>query len=268
MGTLVCLHAHPDDESIATGGTIARAVAEGHRVVLVVATNGDHGEVPDDLAPGETLVDRRRAETEASAGLLGVHRVVWLGYADSGMTGWEQNADPRSFFQAPLDEAAQRLADVLLDEHADVLTSYDWHGNYGHPDHIKVHQVGKLAAELAATPKVFEATMNRDEMKRFFAMAKEQGVDASPGDGDDFDPDGPADDGNPMGTPAAELSLGVDVSAYVLQKRASIRCHKSQITDAGFFSTMPDEAFAMAFGTEWFIEPGSSTPLRTGWLFE
>ncbi|MEI8238637.1 MAG: PIG-L family deacetylase [Actinomycetota bacterium] len=268
MGTLVCLHAHPDDESISTGGTIARAVAEGHRVVLVVATNGDHGEVPDDLAPGETLVDRRRVETEASSAMLGVHRLVWLGYADSGMTGWEQNAHPRSFFQAPLDQAAQRLADVLLDEHADVLTTYDWHGNYGHPDHIKVHQVGKRAAQIAGTARVLEATMNRDEMKRFFAMAKEQGVNGSPGDGDDFDPDGPADDGNPMGTPAAELSLSVDVSAFVVQKRASIRCHESQITDAGFFSTMPDEAFAMAFGTEWFIEPGSSAPLRAGWLFE
>ena len=110
MGTLVCLHAHPDDESISTGGTIARAVAEGHRVVLVVATNGDFGEVPDDLAPGETLVDRRRKETEASAAVLGLHRVAWLGYADSGMTGWEQNTLPNAFLQAPLEEAAERLA--------------------------------------------------------------------------------------------------------------------------------------------------------------
>ncbi|MEY2753709.1 MAG: hypothetical protein RJB65_67, partial [Actinomycetota bacterium] len=86
MGTLVCLHAHPDDESIATGGSIARAVDEGHRVVLVVATNGDHGEIPPDLAEGETLVDRRRAETMRSAEVLGIHRVEWLGYADSGMT--------------------------------------------------------------------------------------------------------------------------------------------------------------------------------------
>ena len=95
MGTLVCFHAHPDDEAMTTGGTMARAAAEGHRVVLVVATNGEHGESPDDLAAGETLVDRRRARDGTSRRTaLGVHRVVWLGYHDSGMTGWEQNADP------------------------------------------------------------------------------------------------------------------------------------------------------------------------------
>jgi len=97
MGTLVCFHAHPDDESISTGGSLARASAEGHRVVVVIATNGDYGEIPEDLAEGETLVERRRAETLLSTAALGVHRLVWLGYKDSGMTGWEQNSDPESF---------------------------------------------------------------------------------------------------------------------------------------------------------------------------
>ena len=169
MGTLVCFHAHPDDEAITTGGTIAQAKAEGHRVVLVVATDGDHGEVPDDLAPGETLVERRRTETAASAAVLGIDRIVWLGYEDSGMTGWEQNADPSSFLQADVDEAAGRLAAILREEQADVLTTYDWHGNYGHPDHIKVHHVGHRAAELAGTPACCEATMNRDHLVRLIA---------------------------------------------------------------------------------------------------
>ena len=106
MGTLVVFHAHPDDEAIATGGSMARAHAEGHRVVLVVATDGEHGEVPDDLADGETLADRRRAETERSAAALGVDRVVWLGYADSGMTGWDANDNEQSFWRADVDEAA------------------------------------------------------------------------------------------------------------------------------------------------------------------
>lgn len=267
MGTLVCFHAHPDDECISTGGTIARAAAEGHRVVLVMATDGDHGEVPDDLAPGETLVDRRRQETARSAEVLGVHRLVWLGYADSGMTGWEQNDHERSFFQAPVEEAATALAVVLREEDADVLTVYDWHGNYGHPDHIKVHTVGHRAAELAGTPAVFEATMNRDEMKRFFAEAKNQGVNPNP-DGEDWDPDDPADDGNPMGTPEAELTHAVDVGDYVRRKKQAIACHRSQVTDAGFFMSLPDDAFALAFGTEWFIRKGATHQLREGWLFE
>src|SRR5687768_1293897 len=100
MATLVCFHAHPDDEAIATGGTMARAAAEGHRVVPVVATDGSCGELPDDLAPDESLAHRRRAETLRSAEILGVDRVVFLDYVDSGMTGWEQNA-PRARSGAP-----------------------------------------------------------------------------------------------------------------------------------------------------------------------
>ena len=264
MGTLVCFHAHPDDESINTGGSMARAVAEGHRVVLVVATNGDHGEVPDDLRLGETLVDRRRAETECSVATLGVHRLVWLDYADSGMTGWDQNDHHQSFLQAPVDEAAEQLAAVLREEAADVLTVYDWHGGYGHPDHIKVHQVGHRAAELAGTPHVFEATMNRDAMMRQLEAARAAGLDTE----DDWDPTAPMDDGNPFGMAESELTHMIDVRPWVSLKRASISCHRSQISDAGFFMSMPEDAFADAFGTEWFIKKGADHPLREGWLFE
>ena len=264
MATLVLFHAHPDDESMTTGGTAARAVQEGHRVVLVVATGGEYGEVPDDLADGETLADRRRAETNASAAALGISRVAWLGYEDSGMTGWEQNGADGSFASAPLDEAAERLATILRGEQADVLTTYDWHGNYGHPDHVKVHHVGHRAAVLAGTPEVYEATFNRDAMKRFMAASQETGMMREE---DGFDPDGPADDGNPFGTPEAELTTTVDVSAYVDSKRASILCHRSQVTDSGMFLSMPPEVFATVFGTEWFIHKGSPAGAHKTWLF-
>src|SRR6476659_1509656 len=255
MATLVCLHAHPDDEALSTGGTMARAKAEGHRVVLVVATNGEHGEVPEDLRDDETLVDRRRAETEASAAALGVDRVVWLGYHDAGVTGWEQNADPSSFLQADVEDAAGRLAEVLEEESADVLTTYDWHGNYGHPDHVKVHQVGHRAAELASTPRVLEATMNRDAIVRM--MEEHRDTDELFGEAaEDFDPNGPADDGNPLGTAEADITLAVDVDAYVGRKRAAISAHRSQVTDTPRTVRMPEEVFRAAFGTEWYIEPG------------
>lgn len=269
MGTLVCFHAHPDDESIQTGGTIARAAAEGNRVVLVVATDGEHGESPDDLSPAETLVERRRAETMCSAAELGVARVVWLGYGDSGMTGWDQNEHPGSFLQAPVEEAAARLAEVLREESADVLTIYDWHGGYGHPDHIQVHRVGRRAAELAGTPRVLEATMNRTRFAEMILAARETGTTFVEIDGaDDWDPEGPADDGNPFGTPQHEITLAVDVVPFVAQKRASIACHRSQITDTSFFLQMPDEIFAGAFGTEWYIEPGvEADGPRAGWIF-
>jgi LmbE family N-acetylglucosaminyl deacetylase len=268
VATLVCFHAHPDDEAISTGGSIARAAAEGHRVVLVVATNGEHGEVPDDLAAGETLVERRRKETEASAAALGISRIVWLGYSDSGMTGWDQNHQPDAFIQADIDEAAGRLADVLRGEAADVLTTYDWHGNYGHPDHIQVHRVGHRAAELAGTAAVFEATMNRDEIRRQVEAAREVGETLFEGPDEEFDVDGPADDGNPIGMAEAELTHAVDVSAYVGRKRQAVAAHRSQVTDTSFFLQMPEEAFAAAFGTEWFIKVGAPPGVRPGWLFE
>jgi len=284
MSTLVCFHAHPDDEAIATGGAMARAAAEGHRVILVVATDGDHGEVPDDLADGETLAERRRAETEASIAALGAHRVEFLGYKDSGMTGWDENADPACFLQADLSEAAERLAAILRAECADVVTAYDWHGNYGHPDHIKVHDVGHAAADLLLAEgheiQLFEATMNRDRVVTMMQAAREAGMsasssgddgDSSGGNGDaeqePFDPAGPADDGNPFGMPEAELTLEVDVSDYVDQKRAAITCHRSQISDQSFFLEMPPEAFAAMFGTESYIERGVEPPMRQGWFF-
>jgi len=258
VSTLLCFHAHPDDESIATGGTIARAVKEGHRVVLVIATDGRHGEVPSDLASGETLADRRRRETEQSVEALGAHALHWLGYHDSGMTGWPQNDEPGAFMRADLDEAAQRLARILTDEKVDVMTCYDWHGGYGHPDHIQVHRVGHRAAELHGNVRLFESTMNRTRM---VAMMKE-----NPDRPDDWDPDGPADDGNPFGSTEDEITMAVDVSAFIDQKRRSIMCHASQMTDSGFFVQMPTEIFAIAFGTEWFIEPGAPGGAKPGWL--
>ena len=268
MATLVTLHAHPDDEAISTGGTMARASAEGHRVVLVIATNGDFGEVPDDLADGETLVDRRRAETDASAEALGVHRVVWLGYSDSGMTGWEQNARPDSFHQADVDEAAERLAEILREEDADVLSIYDWHGTYGHPDHVQVHRVGRRAGELVDGVRVIQATSNRDAMIEMISAAREAGEDfGSPGD-EEFDPAGPADDGNPFGEPEDVLTLCVDVTDFVDRKRAAIAAHRSQVSDSSFFMEMPPEVFAQAFGREWYIEDGVEPPYRTGWIFD
>jgi LmbE family N-acetylglucosaminyl deacetylase len=270
MATLVTFHAHPDDEAIATGGTIARAADEGHRVVLVVATDGAHGAVPEDLDVdgGETLAARRRAETEEAAAELGVARVAWLGYRDSGMTGWDGNHDPASFHRADVDVAAQQLAELIVDERADVLTIYDWHGNYGHPDHVKVHHVGVAAAARVPGLRVLEATMNRDVMAALVSEAREQGIAFEETDEDEFDPHGPADDGNPMGMPEAELTLAVDVTPWLMRKREALRCHRSQVAETSMFLEMPDDTFGRVFGTEWYIEHGVTPPMRFGWIFD
>ena len=253
MTTIVFVHAHPDDETTQTSGSMARASAEGDRIVVVYATNGDHGEAPEDLADGETVVDRRRAEAEASARATGTHRVVWLGYADSGMAGWEQNGAEGALHGADLDEVATRLAAILDEEDADVLVGYDWHGNYGHPDHVKVHHVAHRAAELAARrPRVLESTMNRTRLARDRKVRLERGEQV------DWDPEAPMDDGNPVGSAEDEISWEVDVSEYLAQRRAAVRAHASQ-SDTAWMRGMPDEDFAAVFGTEFYIEPSRSS---------
>ncbi|WP_328603174.1 PIG-L family deacetylase [Amycolatopsis sp. NBC_00345] len=249
MATLVTFHAHPDDECIVTGGVMRKAADEGHRVVLVVATRGEVGEVPEGfLDDGEELWERRVREAHAAAEVLGVKRVEFLGYRDSGMMGEPTNDLPGTFWTASVDEAAERLAAILREESADVLTVYDDYGNYGHPDHIQVHRVGVRAAELAGVPRVYQATTNRDYMRRGIEEAVKRGdipAEAMP------DPDDQR-----MGKPEAELTAAVDVTAYLDAKRAAMRAHPSQISEDSFFLAMPEEAFRFAFGTEWFIREG------------
>ncbi|MEC3980784.1 PIG-L family deacetylase [Amycolatopsis sp. H20-H5] len=250
MATLVTFHAHPDDECINTGGVMRKAADEGHRVVLVVATRGEVGEVPDGfLAEGEQLWQRRVEEQHAAADVLGVKRVEFLGYRDSGMMGEPTNDEPGTFWTASVEEAAQKLAAILREESADVLTVYDDNGGYGHPDHIQVHRVGVRAAELAGTPRVYQATGNSDHMRRGIEAAVEQGMMKAE-DLPDFD------EGTTYGKPEAELTGAVDVTAYLGHKRAAMRAHASQISEESFFLAMPEEGFAHAFGTEWFIREG------------
>ncbi len=250
MSTLVTFHAHPDDEAIATGGTMAKAAAAGHRVILVVATKGEHGEVADGyLDPGEALWERRVKETSAAAEILGVSRVEFLGYVDSGMIGTPENDAPECFWRADVEGAAARLATILTEEKADVVTAYDEIGGYGHPDHIQVHRVGMRAAELAGTPKAYMNTINRDHLRRSFAAALEAGEEI-PGDID------PADLAE-LGVPEARITTAVDVTAFLDVKRRAMAAHGSQIAETSFFLAMPPDHFAVGFGTEWYVLVGA-----------
>jgi LmbE family N-acetylglucosaminyl deacetylase len=263
MGTIVSFHAHPDDESIGTGGTLARASAAGHRVVLVFATRGELGEpVPGVLADGEQLGMRRTAECYRSAEALGAERVEFLGYTDSGMMGEATNEPPWCFWQADVDQAAHRLAAILAEEAPDVFTIYDDNGGYGHPDHIQVHRVGKRAAELADVAVVVQGTINRDTIAEAMARAAEFGIDA--GDDSSAGGAGGIDENSAakikerasapdFGKPEAELTHRVDVTGQLDAKRNSMLAHGSQIGPDHFMVSMPPEAFAFAFGTEWFI---------------
>ncbi len=241
MSVLVCFHAHPDDEVFTTGGVMRLAADNGHRVVVVTATDGALGEVPEGLlTSGESLVGRRRAELEASANILGAQRLVMLGYADSGMAGTADNQNPDAFANVDVEHAAERLAAILRAEGAQVLTIYDPHGNYGHPDHIQVHRVGVRAAALAEVEHVYEATVNRDHMREMMRMNPRWSGEAAPPDLDSF------------GLPEDDLTTAVDVSAAIAAKRAAMAVYASQIGDFGPFLSLPVAELTAAFGTEWF----------------
>jgi LmbE family N-acetylglucosaminyl deacetylase len=264
MATAVFFHAHPDDEALSTGGTMWLASHGGHRVVLVCATDGSRGETPgldDGQEPeAERLAEMREAELRTAAELLGVHRVVMLGYRDSGMAGDPANADPECFWQADDRDAARRLAEILSEEQADLLTCYDANGTYGHPDHIKVHRVGVRAAELAGVDVVYEATLNREHfrssMKELMRMAAEAGLDPSR-EQDRADFEAELDEGT-VGVDGARITHCIDVRSALDAKRAAIRAHVSQIPADSFFVALPDEAFQLAFGAEWFIRRGAA----------
>jgi LmbE family N-acetylglucosaminyl deacetylase len=253
--TLVAFHAHPDDEALLTAGTLARAAAEGHRVVIVVATDGDLGLAAREFSGGEGLGARRLRELQRSASALGAARVVFLGYADSGL-GPELHPDPPGrvrFVRAPLDEAAGRLADVLREEDASVLLSYDANGGYGHRDHVRVHEVGARAAELAATPTVLQATVPRDTIKRAVDLAAR--VYRFP----------PEFDRAAFGrafSARSEITHRIGVSRYAAAKRAAMRAHASQSSaDDGAdrtlaaFLRIPRPLYDLVFGREWYVDP-------------
>ena len=253
MATLVCFHAHPDDESIGTGGVMRLAADAGHRVVLVLATRGERGEiVPGVLDEGEQLSLRRTAEVYAAADSLGVARVEFLGYVDSGMMGEASNDEPWTFWQAAVDSAARRLATILTEEGVDALTVYDDNGGYGHPDHIQVHRVGVRAAELAGVDRVLEGTVNRTAFKRMLSEQRSGALDLELPEG----MEAPDPDEMDLGVEEDRLTHVADVSTVVEAKRAAMRAHRSQMGDEHFLLAMPDPIFAVAMGTEWFIGHG------------
>jgi LmbE family N-acetylglucosaminyl deacetylase len=255
--TLLAFHAHPDDEALLTSGTMARAAAEGHRVVLVVATDGELGLTSQEFAADGALAQRRMAELRRSAAALGVSRVEHLGYADSGL-GPEVAPDPPEatrFVRADVEEAAGRLAQILREEQADVLLSYEPNGGYGHPDHRRVHVVGRRAAELAGTPRLLEATVPRDTICRAIDLAAKVYRFPPEFDRSSFDRAFSA---------RSEITHRINVRRQIGAKRASMRAHASQASADGgadrtlaAFLRIPRPLYDLVFGREWFVDPAA-----------
>ncbi|MDQ3680506.1 MAG: PIG-L family deacetylase [Actinomycetota bacterium] len=255
---MVFFHAHPDDEAIFTGGTIALLTASGRRVVLVVATGGEHGVRTTFAGAEEDLPGQRAAETSRAAEILGLGRVEFLGYRDSGMLGDPANTEPGAFWSADMHEASERLSQILFGEKAAHLVVYDQMGIYGHPDHVQVHRVGLLAAERSGIHSVYEVTVDREylhfvETHLVVEAGAPGGVGSPPGDL------GLA--ASSLGVPTIAVTTTVDVRPVLGQKRAAMAAHASQIPETASAMQLPTEAFAAVYGYEWYVRRGPYGPL-------
>ncbi|MFC4529247.1 N-acetyl-1-D-myo-inositol-2-amino-2-deoxy-alpha-D-glucopyranoside deacetylase [Sphaerisporangium dianthi] len=245
---ILFVHAHPDDESIGTGATMARYAAEGAHVCLVTCTLGEEGEViPAELRHlaadrDDRLGEHRVGELARACAALGVRDHRFLGGAgrwrDSGMMGAPTNDDPDCFWQCDVDLAAAELVGVVREVRPQVIVTYDANGYYGHPDHIQAHRVAWRAFEKAADPAFGEGEPWTPS--RFYATATplsvlEQAVDAGPfgrlKSVGDFG----------FGVPDEQVTTRVDASGHHEAKTAALRAHRTQITvDGGYFALSND----------------------------
>jgi len=273
---LLLVHAHPDDESIGQGATMAKYAAEGRGVTLVTCTAGEMGEilVPDleHLAADreDGLGPHRREELASAMKALGVTDHRFLGgfgtYRDSGMK-WHEDGhavaadetDPRAFANADLTEASDHLVAVIREVRPQVLVTYDQFGGYGHPDHIQAHRVATYGAALAAVPsyrpdlgaawdvpKVYWGAMSESRMRESLRALRDAG-DTTSFEG--MDPDGPLPH---FVTPDEHLAAGVDATEYVDAKMAALAAHATQITTDGPFFALSNNVGATAWGVEYY----------------
>jgi LmbE family N-acetylglucosaminyl deacetylase len=233
-GAIVFFHAHPDDESIFTGGTIAACAARGMRTVLVVATSGELGLGASSDAG---LAERREGETRDAASILGISRVEFLRYPDSGAPGDPRNRHAGRFSTTDADEASARVAALLREEQASALVTYDPLGIYGHPDHIKVHTVGGRAAQLAGVMTVYEATVDREYLHFVGPHLVER---ASGGRARALG----------IGSPSVLITTTVRVDAHLQAKCAAIGAHRSQVAQLRIEPAAHD--------VEWYLRHGRS----------
>ena len=257
---LLLVHAHPDDESIGTGATMAKYAAEGARVTLITCTLGELGEIiPPELAhlaadQENRLGEYRIGELAAACAALGVddHRFLgWPGrWRDSGMMGEPSNDAAGAFWQADVDEAARVLLEVIHEVRPQALVTYDANGFYGHPDHIQTHRVAWRAFELAGGPT--------GVVRKFYATAVPRSVLAEgakalrdAGDESGFLAVDSPDD-LPFGVPDEQVTTQIDASDYLDAKIAAMRAHATQIAVDSPFFALSDRVGRRAFGVEYY----------------
>ena len=240
--SLLFFHAHPDDEAIFTGGTIALLTDLGVGVTVVIATDDHH--------VGPIGAETRRLEAESAATGLKVDRLVFLGYPDSGLAG---EPAPGSFAATPTEEAADRLAAVAREVEATAIVAYDSGGIYGHPDHLAVHRVGTSAARLAEVPTVYQTTVDREHLHFVATHLVGRAVESLTRSS--------ADGKLAGGSPTVLIDITIDVASVLDRKRAAMAAHISQIPPDSEAMLLDDATFAAVYGHEWYVRSGPPTVL-------
>ena len=244
--TVLAVFAHPDDEGFGCGGTLAALAAEGHRVTLICATNGDVGEISDPaLATPETLPSVRQGELRAAMDLTGIQDVRFLNYRDSGMPGWEDNNHPKSLFQAPEDQVVRQVESVIRELRPDLVITHDPTGGYGHPDHVTICQRTEAAVASCrdeSGPLLYYVCFPRSFFQNMWNKMMELGLR----------PPFSADDTDALGTPDEEVTTTVNVRRYVALKKESLERHRTQIERDGPFTQLPADFMEEIMSSEFF----------------
>ncbi len=257
--TLMAVHAHPDDESSSTGGILARYSAEGLRTVVVTCTNGELGDGPAGVKPGneghdtDAVARTRLDELQRACDLLGVTHLELLGYHDSGMSGWDYKDRADVFCNVGVDEASERLAKLFDAYQPSVVVTYADDGGYDHPDHVHASRVTMAAVERSGIPrKAYFSALRASDFARFLEILETHGIEL-PGDWSD-----PGEWMARMEALEARITTTIDIGEFVERKRQALGLHASQIEES-FFSKLPPEAFGAVFGREYFVRVFDTT---------
>jgi LmbE family N-acetylglucosaminyl deacetylase len=263
----MAIHAHPDDESSSTGGALARYSGEGITTVLVMCTNGEYGDGPGHVKPGEaghdpeSVARTRLTELEQACAHLGVTHLETLGYHDSGMPDWEYKDRGDVFCNVPLDESAGRVLALVQRYRPDVMITYsDFSGGYDHPDHRQAHLVAVEAFRRSSIPsKLYFIARRRRYWEKLRERMQAEGIEVPAPPQRALD----AEFLRQLDAHEARITTTVDATAVATRKRAALAAHASQL-DQSWWGRFPDEGFAEVFGTETFIRAedrtGTSVP--------
>jgi LmbE family N-acetylglucosaminyl deacetylase len=268
----MAVHAHPDDEA-SGGGILASYSDQGVQTIVVTCTNGEYGDAPGGIKPGqpghdpEAVARLRLAELEKSASILKVSDVETLGYRDSGMLDWDYKISPDAFTNVPLETVAGRIGELITKYRPQVLVTYDDAGAYQHPDHVHASRAAQAAAAATGIPaKVYLSTMKSSNWRKIWDALRAAGEEV---------PDWSNDDSEEARERArrsleseARITTTVDIRPVLERKRAALFAHGSQINDS-WFSKIPPEITEQVFGYEYFIRAVDTTgaPLPEDDLF-